>query len=371
MSRLRGLRLHPVSAALSVLLLVLSVWEIFASDELPGPVTLPRLVGAVVPPLLVAFTRSAPERCAALLVAAHLLESVPGPPSGTLGAGFATLTVPFFVTAWAARPWPWVVALLLSGTVRDLQTPGFESIDMMIDWAFLLLAAAAGRLVHQRHAQAERLASHLELVDGSRREVVDEAVARERAVIARELHDVVAHAVSLIVVQAGTAGPRARRTDAELAEVLTTIEHAGREALVELRRLLGVLRTPGSDEGGGGVALPVPGLPDLPRLVERARSAGLDVDLSAAPLDGVAPGVALCAYRVVQEGLTNALRHSPSRRARVTLEPAQGALAVRVETDGGAAPGDLDGAGAGVGLVGLRERVLPLRDEAAATVGPA
>ena len=353
---LRRLRIHPVALAIAVLLLVLSVWEILASDELDAAVTLPRLVGASVPPVLVALARRAPERCAAALVAVHLFESVPGPPSGTLGAGFAMLVVPFFVASWSARPWPWLLALFLSGTVRDLQTIDGESVDMMIDWGFLLMSALAGLLVRQRNEQARRLASHLELVDGSRQQLVDEAVARERAQIARELHDVVAHAVSLMVVQAGTAVPRARRTDAELAEVLTTVERVGREALVELRRLLGVLRT--TDGGPGALAGPVPGLDDLPALAERARDAGLVVDLAATYDGKVAPGVALCAYRVVQEGLTNAVRHASGAKVAVSLSEVGGRLRVCVRSEGSVPAVGLDGSGAGVGLVGLRERVL-------------
>jgi signal transduction histidine kinase len=195
-----------------------------------------------------------------------------------------------------------------------------------------------------------------------------------------------------MVVQAGTAVPRARRIDDELAEVLGTVERAGREALVELRRLLGVLRTVDGDGGTDGLEGPVPGIHDLSALVERARDAGLAVDLDATEVDGVAPGVALCAYRVVQEGLTNALRHSSGRRATVTVAPEPAGLRVRVLSVGPPAEEGLSGAGAGVGLVGLRERVLlcggalraeptaegfaleavlPLQERSAAPVGPA
>jgi signal transduction histidine kinase len=356
LATLRQLRVHPVALAIACLLLALSLWEVLASDELDAAVTFPRLVGAAVPPVLVALARRAPERCAAVLVAVHLFESVPGPPAGTLGSGFAMLFIPFFVASWSARPAPWLLALLLSGTVRDLQVPDFESVDMMIDWAFLLMSALAGLLVRQRNEQARRLSSHLELVDDSRQRVVDEAVARERAQIARELHDVGAHSVSLMVVQAGTAVPRAHRVDAELAQVLATVERAGREALVELRRLLGVLRA--VDDTSDGMAEPVPGLDDLAALVERARLAGLDVALTATPVQGVAPGVGLCAYRVVQEGLTNALRHSSARAATVTVTGRGTGLLVRVESRGTGGVRTMSDTGSGVGLVGLRERVL-------------
>jgi signal transduction histidine kinase len=208
-----------------------------------------------------------------------------------------------------------------------------------------------GRIVHRRTAQADALATRLDLADVDRDTATREAVARERAVIARELHDIVAHSVSLMVVQAGTARPIAQRVDRELAEVLETIEHAGREALTEMRRLLHVLRS--DDESD---LQPLPDLTRLDSLVDGFRSAGLNLRATISPPDEVPPGIALCAYRTVQEGLTNALRYAPEGRIEVDVVGEDGNLLVRVHDHGGTTTAD--GLGSGSGLVGLHERVL-------------
>lgn len=235
--------------------------------------------------------------------------------------------------------------------MRDLRTVGYESSDVVIDWAFVGFTVWIGRIVHRRTAQADALVTQLQLADVAREIRTKEAVARERAVIARELHDIVAHSVSLMVVQAGTARPIAHRVDRELADVLETIEHAGREALTELRRLLHVLRA--EDEPD---LQPLPDLSRLDSLVEGVRSAGVDVQARLAiPVD-VPPGIALCAYRTVQEGLTNALRYANGSRVDVDVAGDGRTLLVRVHDRGGTAADTVFGTG--TGLVGLRERVL-------------
>jgi signal transduction histidine kinase len=171
-------------------------------------------------------------------------------------------------------------------------------------------------------------------------------------VIARELHDIVAHAVSLMVVQAGTARPRAERIDAELAEVLGNIETSGRTALTELRRLLGVLRSDGEPE-----LHPVPDLGDVDDLLNSARRAGLRINATLNLPDELPAGVGLCAYRVLQEGLTNALRYAADAPVDVTITSDQAVLRIRVHDHGGA-PEARGPVGTGNGLVGLRERVL-------------
>jgi signal transduction histidine kinase len=177
------------------------------------------------------------------------------------------------------------------------------------------------------------------------------AILEERARIARELHDVVAHAISVIVLQA--RGGR-RVLDAEPADArdaFATIERTGRQALEEMRRLLGMLRA--SDEE---LALaPQPTLKELDRLVEQVRAAGLPVEVA---IEGepreLPPGVDLSAYRIVQEALTNALKHAGPARARVLLRYQANDLEVEIADDG---PGTGDGSGSGHGLIGMRERV--------------
>ena len=183
------------------------------------------------------------------------------------------------------------------------------------------------------------------------RDAAEAAIVDERARIARELHDVVAHAISVIVLQA-RGGRRLLDTEPdETRGALDTIEHTGEQALVEMRRLVGLLR-----EGDEELALsPQPTLSQLDHLVEQVRAAGLPVDVSIEgdPVD-LPPGVDLSAYRIVQEALTNALKHAGPARARVRLRYAADGLEVDVSDDGS---GTRNGNGGGYGLDGIRERV--------------
>jgi signal transduction histidine kinase len=176
-----------------------------------------------------------------------------------------------------------------------------------------------------------------------------DAVAEERARIARELHDVVGHSVSVMTVQASGVR-RLLRPDQE-REALLIVERTGREALAEMRRMVGVLRRP---EEAPALA-PQPSLEHVERLVEKAREAGLPVDLrvEGEPVE-LPAGVDLTAYRLVQEGLTNALKHARANRAEVLVNYGRRELEVTVSDDGrGVGNGD----GGGHGLVGMRERV--------------
>ena len=176
-----------------------------------------------------------------------------------------------------------------------------------------------------------------------------EAVVEERARIARELHDAIAHNVSMMVVQAGAE----RRTLAEASptrEVLETVEHIGRAALTEMRRLVGMLRSEGDDP-----LTPQPGLRDLPTLVTQVREAGLPVDLEVEGDPRELPvGLELSAYRIVQEALTNALKHAGDANATVRVAYGADSLELEIVDDGHGAAAPVAG---GHGLVGMRERV--------------
>jgi signal transduction histidine kinase len=176
------------------------------------------------------------------------------------------------------------------------------------------------------------------------------AVAEERARIARELHDVVAHAVSTMVVQAEAGEALLDRNPEQARESLGAIQTTGREALVEMRRLLGLLR-----RGDAQLALaPQPGLAELRRLAEQVTQAGLPVELDVVGEPrSLPPGLDLSAYRIVQEALTNALTHAGPARARVMVRYGEGQLELEITDDG---RGDTGGSG-GHGLSGMRERV--------------
>jgi signal transduction histidine kinase len=194
---------------------------------------------------------------------------------------------------------------------------------------------------HERAARAEQ----------EREERARDAVAEERARIARELHDVVGHSVSVMTVQASGVRRLLRPDQHREREALLVVEQTGREALAEMRRMVGVLRRP---EEAPALA-PQPSLEHLDRLVEQAREAGLPVELRVEGDTVQLPaGVDLTAYRLVQEGLTNAIKHSRATRAEVLVHYRDGQIELVVSDDGlGGGSGDRGGHG----LVGMRERV--------------
>jgi len=225
----------------------------------------------------------------------------------------------------------------------------------------VVLPTITGRVVRRLREQAERLAELTVHLEHERERAEQAAVVEERGRIARELHDVVAHGVSVIAIQADAAEAALDR-DPELARTpLRTIRGSAKQALEEMRRLLDVLR----EDGDGGELLPQPGLGQVRELVEHARGAGVEVTLA---VDGeprpLAPGLDLSAYRIVQEGLTNVRKHAAGAPARVTVTWAPRELALEVSDAGpGGAPvktqptSSAGTGGGGHGLVGMRERV--------------
>jgi signal transduction histidine kinase len=227
------------------------------------------------------------------------------------------------------------------GTTGDIF---FVSLLFGIVW---VVGFALGRKFEEADVAKERAAR----LERERDEEARAAVAEERARIARELHDVVGHSVSVMTVQASGVRRLLRDDQEREREALLVVERTGREALAEMRRMVGVLRRP---EEAPALA-PQPSLEHLERLVEQTRDAGLPVDLR---VEGEAvelpAGVDLTAYRLVQEGLTNALKHAQATRAEVVVSYGDGQIEVVVSDDGhGVGNGD----GGGHGLVGMRERV--------------
>jgi signal transduction histidine kinase len=201
----------------------------------------------------------------------------------------------------------------------------------------------------QREMRAAR--DRARRAEGEREERARDAVAEERQRIARELHDVVAHSISVMTVQAGGVRRLLHADQTREREALETIEETGRQALTEMRRMLGVLRQP-TDQAA---LAPQPSIATLGKLVEQVREAGLPVEyrIEGEPLP-LPPGVELSAYRIVQEALTNALKYAGPARAEVSVSYGRDLLEVEIVDDGRAA---VDGERAGHGLVGMRERV--------------
>ncbi|MBB4694001.1 signal transduction histidine kinase [Actinoplanes abujensis] len=215
-----------------------------------------------------------------------------------------------------------------------------------------LTAAVGGHYVWKRRAgeDRERIAAETR----AQAEALRDAVDGERARIARELHDVVTHHVSVMVIQAGAARAVLAAEPGQAREALLAVEATGRSALTELRNVMGLLSTPVLE---GGPEAPQPGIEGLPALVGRMRDAGVPVLLTVVGDERpIAPGIGLTAYRVVQEALTNMVRHAPGATAMVLVEYTGDALRIEVantEPTGPAASGPTGGRG----LIGLRERL--------------
>jgi signal transduction histidine kinase len=285
------------------------------------------------------------------------------------GPVFASLVVAFFSAVAAGHR---RAALAVAGAVyaghalvgqwlyRWLPPDG----DHRLSWtgepgiaAWLLAVLAAAELYRVRR---ERIARERQ----ERQEAERRRVAEERMRIARELHDVLAHSISLINVQAGVALALMDERPEQARTALTTIKAASKEALGEVRQVLGALRAPGEAPRS-----PAPGLDRLPELAEQATAAGLtaQVEVSGDPVP-LPPGADLAAFRIVQEALTNVVRHSGARTARVRLSYLPDLLDLRVDDDGPAVTGG--DTGGGNGLVGMRERAAALGGTAEAGPRP-
>jgi signal transduction histidine kinase len=235
----------------------------------------------------------------------------------------------------------------------DLARPGTFSASGTRPGAWLAFAIAwlVGRDLRRRRQRVADLEDRAAQLEREREEQAQLAVAEERGRIARELHDVIAHAVSVIVVQA-QAGPHLVHDPQRVLDVFRAIESSGRDALVELRRLLGILR---SDDEQLAIG-PQPGLGSLQSLVEQVRASGLPVELriEGEPVQ-LPAGIDLSAFRIVQEALTNVVKHAGDAAAEVVIRYEMRALELDVVDDGRGRAMNLNGSGHG--LIGMRERV--------------
>ncbi|PZF82128.1 sensor histidine kinase [Jiangella anatolica] len=285
----------------------------------------------------------------------------PGLPVALLLALAATVPVAFARAHPAAATAAVTTAVLL--TLATFSTPTLAAVAAQLVVVVLLVTQ---RVRRRRAAASDRAASERAVADT----LLEHAARGERARIARELHDVVAHHLSMISVQAETARLATPGLPAEGAHRLRAIGDTAREALTEMRRLLGVLR---EDADDGGTRRPQPGLPQLIELIDEARDVGgastrLIVRGQVRPLE---PGLELTAFRIVQEALTNARRHAPGAAVDVELRYAAEALHLRVR-DSGPGPAAAHGRPAGGhGLLGMRERAAAVGGELWAGPEPA
>ncbi|MHC5908259.1 sensor histidine kinase [Streptomyces sp. S6] len=362
-------RRHPtgVDGFWAVVLFVFALASETANHEVGRTHSLTVVVPAVLA-LCVVMTlrRKLPEAMLVLAVVAGCAQLVLG--VGVNAANFAMLMIVYTVAAVGAR-WASRLALgvgVCAAAAAQLRWPSGEAPGgVVVTIVFLtvpfVLAWVLGDSMRTRRAYLAQLEERAARLEREREAQAKVAVAAERARIARELHDVVAHNVSVMVVQADGAAYVLDAAPDQAKKALETISSTGRQALAEMRRLLGVLRTGEHREGGEYV--PQPDVEQIEDLVQQCRGSGLPVDFkvegTARPLPS---GVELTAYRIVQEALTNTRKHGgPNAGASVRLVYFDDGLGLLVEDDGKGAPHELyeeGGAdGQGHGLIGMRERV--------------
>jgi signal transduction histidine kinase len=311
------------------------------------------LVGAIALPLLA--RRRAPLLVLVLVIAAGYAGYARGPGVGGALQSWIALNVALYsVAAHCERTRAIVGGALVAAFVLLFEIPrlveGGAVADVAGEWLFLGGVWLLGRWVRQRRHRTEDLERHAAALAADREALAREAVADERARIAREMHDAVAHSVSVMVLQAGAAEQVLAASPERARESLMTIQDTGREAIVELRRMLGLLRDPVADAS----LAPQPSVGRLDALLEQVRAAGLPVELT---VEGeprrLPPGIDRSAYRIVQEGLTNTLKHAGPAHASVRLRYGDRALELEVLDDGRGSGGT---SGGGFGLLGMRER---------------
>jgi signal transduction histidine kinase len=226
--------------------------------------------------------------------------------------------------------------------------------DVVADTILVAGAWAVGDNIGTRRAYLAALEERAERLEREQTVVSQRAALAERGRIARELHDVVAHHVSAIAVQAGAAEELAERDPRRARAVLATIQATSREALAEMRAVVGVLH----EEGDGATLAPQPGLAQLAQLAAQSRAAGLDVRVHVEGRPAPLPdALDVSAYRIIQEALTNTLKHAGATRAEVTVRYAEDGVELSVTDDGALETAPTSLPGAGRGLVGMRERV--------------
>jgi signal transduction histidine kinase len=344
-------RIADTVLALAVFLLFLFVSPKGPADELTfrtvGDVSIAALIVFAVASAALYWRRSQPLVVLGVTLGAATL-SIASDDFDLVGIAmlFALYSVGRYVTddRWNYVALGGALAFVAVGSLADASAVAAIGFGLFLTF-FVWYVGRRLRIRAERAAQLER-----ERAAEARRAVVE-----ERTRIARELHDVVAHRVSLMTVQAGAAKTVAADDPEGASQAMDAVEKAGRQALDELRHLLGVLRPEAEVEALG----PQPGLADVPRLVDQLRAAGLDVSLA---MDGaqvdLPARVDLSAYRIVQEALTNALKHAgPGARAKVRLHTNNRGVDIEVLDDG---RGVTILTGAGQGIIGMRERALLL-----------
>ncbi len=326
-----------------------------------------------------AWRRRAPLGALIAAVAAFCLSHLVAPHGIPFLPGFAPLLVLTASAGWHLRDRRGVVALLVAlagAAAAEVAEPSLRHPEHLADVLWFVVPWGLLRAVRARDEHLQRLATELAGQEAQRREVV----AAERSRIARDLHDIVAHATSVMVIQVGAARMRHAAGESDITGELVAAETTGRQAIDELRRLLDVLREWPEDTAGASISdtahrhpqPPQPSLTELGALADSYRSAGLDTTVESSAPAYVPMGVQVSAYRIVQEALTNSLRHGSGRPVDVTVGLEGDDLVVDVTDRRPAVPVQATRPGpemvSGHGLIGMSERARLLGGEV--TAGP-
>ncbi|MFH9015028.1 sensor histidine kinase [Streptomyces sp. NPDC017943] len=369
---------HPlaVDAALAAAVLVCMVAGSFVEPRhrdnvswgvLRTPDTLSLVLMTLAAAALV-FRRRAPLRVLAVTGAASVVESVTADPRAPVA--MSAVIALYTVASTTDRPTTWRVGLLtmtvLTGTAMAAGSLPWYAQENLAIFAWTGIGASAGDAVRSRRAFVQAIRERAERAERTREEEARRRVAEERLRIARDLHDVVAHHIALVNVQAGVAAHVMDKRPDQAKEALAHVRGASRSALNELRATVGLLRQSGDPEAP---TEPAPGLDRLDELAGTFRNAGLHIEVARADQGTALPAaVDLAAYRIIQEALTNVQKHAGAQaRAEVSVVRVGPNVEITV-LDDGSGDNEAPAGGGGHGLLGMRERVTALRGTL--TTGP-
>ena len=328
-----------------------SMLALAASDEpgsrAVGPGAYGLLVAAALP---LVFRRRWPAGALGAVAAVTLVSFGMGYPGGPVTV--VLMAAIYDAAAAGHRRWGWLAAALFAGVgaVFRALVEGDALVSIALNSALFVLVALLGDAVYSRRALRQEVQARLRRADAEREREAQRRVLDERMRIARELHDVMAHTIATVTVQAGVATDSLDHSPEVTRTALQTIRDSARHAMGELRATVSVLR----DGDQPSPLVPAPGLADLSALVESVGRDGLRVDLhAAAGIRPLAPAMELTAYRIVQEALTNVLRHADATSAVISVDQRSRELEITVDDDGCGSNGD---GSVGYGLQGMRER---------------
>lgn len=339
-----------VDAMAAVAITGLAQYELRGTDASVG-----QALAVLVQTVPIAWRRTAPFPAVVVSAVALAVEGLLLTPTSTLGALIAGLVLTYSAARYVPASRVVVAAVAIAGGVgvHRAAMPGSGPVDVLFDLFFLAAAWGVGQGLRRRQAQTEQLVAERDFVIEQAAQRTGEAIARERGRIARELHDVVAHCLSIIAVQAGAAEQVVETDPVKARQAMLAVREQSQQAMVEMRRLVGLMRTTPADDNPADP--PQPRLGQLDTLIGQLRDAGLAVTLERTGRVRALPhGVELCAFRIVQEALTNVVKHAGPVTTTVRLDYGPDQLHIIVADTGARGAEE---PGIGHGLLGMRERV--------------